>query len=252
MHSSSPLQQWEAIFFDFFNTLVHFDYSLLPEVDFEGARIRTTSVEVYRRLEENFTVSFSYRHFLQEFRESRRTVEKITRLEDREVSSLRRFQILEERLALETDSAAEFMAGIHMAEMSRMMYFPAENRAVFERLSNYPLVLVSNFDHAPTVRSALRRFGMEKRFSEIFISEEVGWRKPSENLFRVVLERSGAAAEHSLYVGDDPWADVYGGVRAGFQVAWLAERETSMTPALAPRWIIHSLAEILDLVNLRC
>lgn len=249
MHSSPPLKEFERIFFDFFNTLVHFDYSLLPEVEFHGERIRTTSVEVYRRLKQRFSVTFSYQSFLQEFRESRRIVEETTRREHREIPSLRRFQILGERLALEADGAAEFMVNIHMGEMFRMMYFPSGKRLVFNKLRNHPLVLVSNFDHAATVRRALREFGMEKRFEAIFISEEVGWRKPSEEFFEFVLQETGAVAERCLYVGDDPRADVYGGVRAGFQVAWLLESEVSVTPDLAPRWIIHDLSEIIDLPN---
>ena len=51
---------YQAIFFDLFNTLLYFDYSLLPEVEFEGKRFRTTTVEVYRRLQVEFGISFSY------------------------------------------------------------------------------------------------------------------------------------------------------------------------------------------------
>lgn len=240
---------FDAIFFDLFNTLLHFDYSLLPEVEFNGERIRTTSVQVYRRLSEEFAISSTYEEFLAEFLESQQIAALMKQEELREVPSLRRFQILSERLKLSADGAAELMVEAHMGEMFRLMYFPPEKRAVFERLTAYPLFLVSNFDHAPTERRALRKFGMEQHFKAIFISEEVGWRKPSPQFFQCVVEKSGVVASQCLYVGDDPNSDVYGAACAGFQVAWLAEAENPPVPPIQPRWILRRLADILDLVR---
>ena len=243
-------ERFEAIFFDLFNTLLHFDYSRLPEVKSGSEQIRTTSVEVYRRLKERFAVGFSYEMFLKEFWESYRIVSEMRQEEGREIASLFRFRILGQRLGLEADAVAEFMVQVHMGEMFRITYFPEEKRAVFDKLSDYPLILVSNFDHAATARRALRAFGMENRFQAVFISEEVGWRKPSQRFFDAALKKSGAVAERCLYVGDDPSADVAGGVEAGFQVAWLAEADVECpSPKVAPRWTLRHFSQLLDLVG---
>lgn len=241
-------KKFEAIFFDLFNTLLHFDYSQLPEAEFRGEKVRTTSVEVYRRLKEKWAVGFSYSAFLEEFRETQRVVGEMKR-EGREIASLCRFQILAQRLGLDAGGAAEFMVRVHMDEMFRIMYFPDEKRAVFDKLSGYPLILVSNFDHAATARRALQKFGMENRFQAIFISEEVGWRKPSKKFFDAVLGKTSALAERCLYVGDDPNADVHGGVQAGFQVAWLVESEDDVSSPVAPRWTLRRFSEVLSLVG---
>ena len=73
------LVKFQAIFFDLFNTLLHFDFSLLPQVEFQGGLLPTTSVEVYRQLSESMDPSFSYPTFLEEFQESR---EIVTQLEE--------------------------------------------------------------------------------------------------------------------------------------------------------------------------
>ena len=69
--------KFQAIFFDLFNTLLHFDFSLLPQVEFQGQRLPTTSVEVYRQLSESKDLPFPYSRFLEEFQESLEIVTKL-------------------------------------------------------------------------------------------------------------------------------------------------------------------------------
>lgn len=241
-------RSFQAIYFDLFNTLLHFDFSLLPEVQFEGMNLRTTTVEIYRRLQAQFDFSFSYEHFLKEFLESKKVINERIARDYREYTCLARCRIVCEGLEIEAEGAAELMVEAHMEEMFRMMYLPEENREVLDQLSDFPLILVSNFDHAPTARRALRKFSLEERFEEIFISDEVGWRKPGEKIFQTVLEDSRYLPAECLYVGDDPDADVRGAGRQGFQVAWLAQKASS-PPSIAPRWVIQELSEVLEIVR---
>lgn len=241
--------RFQAIFFDLFNTLLHFDFSLLPEVEFKGKPLPTTSVEVYRQLRENLNPSFSYRRFLEEFQKSREIITQWRSEECREFSCLERFQLVSKRLKIQEKSAAESMVKVHMDEMLRIMYFPDENRAVLKKLAEFPLILASNFDHALTVRRALGRFGLEERFEAIFISDEVGWRKPGDQFFNVLLEKTGYSPHRCLYIGDDPDADVYGASRQGFQVAWLVENPPPEDLPVQPRWIIQDLAQVLEIVG---
>lgn len=68
----------------------------------------------------------------------------------------------------------------------------------------------------------LERSGIRQYFSEVVISEEVGYQKPDPNIFRIALERlcgfteaenpSGwiEAKEATLMIGDDPTNDIIG------------------------------------------
>ena len=237
----------QAIFFDLFNTLLHLDYALLPEVEFEGKRFPTTTLEIYHRLQQEFDVSFPYPHFLGAYLEIRNRIDGMIREELREFSCDCRFYLLQKSLGI-PEAAVPVMVNAHMGEMFRMMYLPAQNEAVLNRLDRYPLVLASNSDHARTARRALQKFQLAPRFAAIFISEEVGWRKPSRRFFESVIRGSGFDPEKCLYVGDDPCADVYGGIQAGFQVVWLAGSDPERIPRVAPNWRINKLSELLELL----
>ena len=241
--------RFQAIFFDLFNTLLHFDFSLLPQVEFQGQLLPTTSVEVYRQLSEGHDPSFSYSRFLEEFQESREIVTQLRNQEYREFSCLERFKILCKRLSIQDKSVAEFIVKVHMDELFRVMHFPEDRKALLDQLTDFPLILVSNFDHALTVRRALREFGLEERFEAIFISDEVGWRKPGDEFYNVVLEATGYSPQQCLYVGDDPEADVYGATQQGFQVAWLVENRLPEDLPVQPKWTIRDLSQVLEIVE---
>ena len=241
--------RFQAIFFDLFNTLLHFDFSLLPQVEFQGQSLPTTSVEVYRQLSERMDPSFPYSRFLEEFQESREIVTRLRNQEHREFSCLDRFQILCKRLNVQDKSVAEFILKVHMDELFRIIHFPDQKKALLDQLPRIPLVLVSNFDHALTVRRALREFGLEERFEAIFISDEVGWRKPGDEFFNIVLKETQYSPQQCLYVGDDPEADVYGATRQGFQVAWLVENRPPEDLPVEPKWTIQDLSQILEIVE---
>jgi putative hydrolase of the HAD superfamily len=93
------------------------------------------------------------------------------------------------------------------------------------------LGIVTNFDHAPTVRDVLARDGLSGLFEVVVISGEIGWRKPHRMLFDAALERLGVRADEALFVGDNFELDVMGATQAGLAAVWYtrgraADRET--------------------------
>jgi len=241
--------KFQAIFFDLFNTLLHFDFSGLPQVNFRGEALRTTTVSVYEKIKKQWSVTFSYEEFLEEFVETKEIVRKMRGPEHREIPSLQRFQILSDRLELKQKSAAKLILKAHTDEMLRTIYLPDENKVVLNKLSKYPLVLASNFDHAPTARAALRQFGIEEKFEFIFISEEVGWRKPGGVFFEKIFDDVPYKPNRCLYVGDDPEADVLGAGQVDFRVAWLTKSEPSIALNKSPMWTIQRLPQVLDIID---
>jgi HAD superfamily hydrolase (TIGR01549 family) len=77
------------------------------------------------------------------------------------------------------------------------------------------LGLISNFTHAPVIYKSLRKLDLCKHFNAIVVSEEVGWRKPSPEIFQAALTRLQVRAEEVVYVGDSPIEDVKGAKEAG-------------------------------------
>lgn len=75
---------------------------------------------------------------------------------------------------------------------------------------------------------------------------EIGWRKPAPQIFQHALERMGAEAGRTLFVGDDRRWDVEGPQRIGMR-AVLLDRDGRSSDAGVPS--IRSLDEIQTLVT---
>jgi putative hydrolase of the HAD superfamily len=108
------------------------------------------------------------------------------------------------------------------------------------------LGIVSNFDHAPTVREVLRRDRLEAFFDVVIVSDEVGWRKPHQVMFETALQRLEVSPGEALFVGDNYELDVVGATQAGLAAAWYTrgrpvDRETRFP-------IITDLAEVTRLL----
>ena len=85
----------------------------------------------------------------------------------------------------------------------------------------YPLHIITNgFDEIQFVK--MERCGLNRYFRQVIVSEAAGAQKPDRKIFEFAFEKTGAAAEDSIYIGDDPQSDVYGAKMAGMDQVWLA------------------------------
>jgi FMN phosphatase YigB (HAD superfamily) len=243
-YQSVPFQ---AVVFDLFNTLVYFDYRRLPQIEWQGESVRTTCWKIYENLRKHYKVPFSCQDLMREFFASYRVVREERGPEFREIPSAKRFEIVGRNLGLPDPAAVQLMVEAHMGEMYRTMYVPEDSFHVLNELRDVPMVLASNFDHGPTVRRALHAFGLQEYFQAIYISDEVGWRKPGRRFFQIVTEGSGLVPDRCLYVGDDPCADVIGASEAGFQVAWLPGVDCEPPARQDYRWSLQKLPQVLEI-----
>lgn len=72
----------------------------------------------------------------------------------------------------------------------------------------------------PVQRRKLRDSGMDKVFDGVFISDEVGYEKPSIEYFRFVLDAIGCAPSEAMIIGDSLTSDMRGGNNAGLVCCW--------------------------------
>jgi putative hydrolase of the HAD superfamily len=59
--------------------------------------------------------------------------------------------------------------------------------------------------------------GLAERVDAVIYAENTGAGKPDRAAFDAILDRLGAVAGESVFVGDDPWFDVFGARRAGMR-----------------------------------
>ncbi len=237
-----------AVFFDLYGTLLHFDYGVLGRVELDGREVPSTMPAVHASLRHCFEVDFSVEALQRAALEARRELKSMWGPEHREFSTFERFRLIARALEL-GEAAIEEMVRVHMDEMFRMMYRPASTLPVLEALSDRPLFLASNFDHAATARRALAEFELDGHFTGIYISDELGWRKPGARFFTEISRRSGVEPGRAFFVGDDPGADIEGAAAAGFRTVWLRPREPYKEPSRGPHHEIERLEQFLELLG---
>jgi putative hydrolase of the HAD superfamily len=119
----------------------------------------------------------------------------------------------------------------------------------------YRLGLVSNTPWGTPEylwENQLNRFGLARYFETWCFSSAIGFRKPDGRIFRLALDRLGATASRTLFVGDDAEADVGGASKMGMRTAWLVRptrwRKGRPTAPAAPAadLCLRSLGDLLD------
>ncbi len=83
------------------------------------------------------------------------------------------------------------------------------------RARGYRLGLITNRRNVERFYELLDHMALRPYFDMVLASGEVGIIKPEPGIFDAGLERMGAQASQSIYVGDNYWADVVGAERAG-------------------------------------
>jgi len=98
--------------------------------------------------------------------------------------------------------------------------FP-ETRRVLERLRarDFELGVISNA--TDLTRRVLDRLHLSQFFDFVIVSEDVGYRKPRPEIFRLATKMGGTAPNRSLHIGDKFAVDVVGACRAGMNAVLL-------------------------------
>lgn len=121
------------------------------------------------------------------------------------------------------------------------------------------LGIVTNASLPMSLRDeTLRAHGLLDFFPDCRISAaDVGYLKPHRAIFERALEKLAVRAEEAIFVGDNLVADIHGAQEMGMTAVWrtrpgvaLASQNTPLFP-ITPEAIIHSLAELLPLLEER-
>ena len=245
---------YTAVFFDLFDTLVHFERERLPEVEINGKRVRSTAGHLHAVLAAHapeITLARTYAALLASWQEA----ERQRAIDHREVSAQERFAEFFRHLALDTSDLPPgldvALIDAHRRELARAAHFPDHYGPLLQRLAGrYRLAVVSNFDYTPTALAILDAAGVRNLFAAIVVSDEVGWRKPRADIFQEAIRRTGADPRRTLFVGDRADIDVLGAHGVGMDAAWINPDRTPLPTGLRPPlYEIRDLAELEPIVD---
>lgn len=118
-----------------------------------------------------------------------------------------------------------------------------------ELYGKYRLYLASN-GIAKVQHSRIDSAGIEKYFDGMFISEEIGGRKPEPEYFEKCFERiPNFHKTRTAILGDSLSADMQGGKNAGITTIWFNRDDMPDEEGVCPDYEIRSLSELPALLK---
>jgi HAD superfamily hydrolase (TIGR01549 family) len=223
---------------------VHFDAERLPLVEIDQQPTRSTARAIYDAIGSEPVV---FNEFYACLNDVTAEIAAQRDIDHREITSHERFRRVLQRLGLPASPQnTARLVDAHMTRLARALVTPLHHREVMAELSErVRLGIVSNFDHALTVREVLRRDRLAAYFEVVIVSDEIGWRKPHRVMFETALKRLDVAPGEALFVGDNFELDVQAAARAGLAAVWYSrgrqvDRETEFP-------IVADLAELTHL-----
>jgi HAD superfamily hydrolase (TIGR01549 family) len=235
-----------AVLFDLCDTLVHFDAERLPLIEIDRQPTRSTAHAIHGVIASPTPVAVD--EFVACLNAVTADIAAQRDIDHREVTSGERFRRVLDRLGLpDGPDHARRMVDAHMTRLAHALVTPTHHRGVIAALAGrVRLGVVSNFDHAPTVRAVLRRDRLEAFFDVVIVSDEIGWRKPHRVIFETALQRLDVSAGEALFVGDNYELDVVGATQVGLAAAWYTRGRPVDRETRHP--VITDLADITRLL----
>lgn len=94
----------------------------------------------------------------------------------------------------------------------------------------------------------LASLGLENFFDGIYISDEIGYKKPDRRFFDLLIEREGLNRENCLVIGDSLTSDIAGANNAGLLCVWY-DPSGKAAEGAKPDFIAKSYDEILRIAD---
>lgn len=118
---------------------------------------------------------------------------------------------------------------------------------------NYRVGLISNAGDASDVNTLIDRAGIRSYFNRIWISADVGVRKPHPRIFEIALDSMYVRPKEAVMVGDSLNADILGANTIGMSSIWITRRadpaeNDKFRTRVYPEEVITSLSELPSLL----
>ena len=123
-------------------------------------------------------------------------------------------------------------------------------KELIENLKNngYDLYIVTN-GIQNTQKRRLTKAGIISHFTDIFVSETIGYQKPRKEYFDYVLSHiKEKNISNVLLIGDSLSSDIKGAINAGIPCVWLRRNKAADYSGYTPNHIIDDIREITDLL----
>lgn len=129
-----------------------------------------------------------------------------------------------------TSGDAEVLNALYAKNLAKQgCLLPGAEEGLRYLKSKYRLHIVTN-GNVLTQKGRLKAAGLQDFFDNVFISDEIGFRKPQVEFFTYALTKSGAPKETTIVVGDSPSSDILGAYNVGLDAVLFDVKNTAVCP----------------------
>ena len=217
------MKEYKNIIFDLFDTLILFNPELLPVIELDNKIYHSTGMDVFNTFSYYFPKIY-FNEFYNFFTLSYRKFQELKNIDNREYVNSKRFEIMLDQMNLNyNNKILDDLVVSHMSSLEKSMIFPEKHRIVLDYLKekSYNLSILSNFDYSPTANKLLDIYNITHYFDYIFISDQIGWRKPSPKIFEYAIEKIGENKSDILFIGNDFERDIIGAQNSGIDSIYI-------------------------------
>lgn len=123
-------------------------------------------------------------------------------------------------------------------------FLPGAEALLDELYGEYDMYIVSN-GSAVVQEGRLKSSGIGRYFKDIFISELVGFDKPSLSFFEACFARiPGFDRDRAIIIGDSLTSDIRGGINCGIKTCWFNPKGLVPRADIVPDYTVDSLDKL--------
>lgn len=145
------------------------------------------------------------------------------------------------------EQASAFQQAFQRALSAQTALVPDADHVLHSLSGRFPLFAASNGTLQMQL-SRLKSAGLFLYFSDVFVSDEIGFENPDSRFFSKCLHRIHFRPEEVLMVGDSLQADIAGGAKSGLKTCWLNRTKKLNPTDIIPDYEIRGLSELLTLL----
>lgn len=166
----------------------------------------------------------------------------------KEALRVKRFSMTLEELGLDRPWIANQLADMYLQVVAEKAYlFPWALEALeYLHEKGYQMSVMTN-GFKEVQYHKIERCSLDKYFSHIFISEEIGFNKPDIRIFEFALQKLNIAATSAVMVGDDYEVDIAGAAAAGIDQVFFNPHTEPSSEGKPATFRINSLKELMTI-----
>ena len=162
---------------------------------------------------------------------------------------IRRFELLLDYLSIKA-GPAEF-SDYYLSQLSLETQLIEGTEELLSKLERHINLLLMTNGIKEVQRSRLKHSTIGHYFSDIVISDEVGYAKPDQKIFEIAMQKMSYPNKNQvLMVGDNLSSDIKGASDFGLPACWYNPRCLSSDNTLNPTYEIQHLSELYPILNI--